>query len=151
MKQALRLVPPAVTRVRRQPRQLGVVDQVREACKAKNRLAAALGAVIGGFVPVGSYVLSHSETTDAPIYTQVVAYFVFGLLVFSARSVYAMGRSAFGECTKAVGFTVGVEGIMIVSKTPALSMSALAILVGINAVSVACNLATRQPQPARQA
>ena len=46
--------PRSKTRARatRPGRPVGIVDQVRTACRRENRLATLLGALLGGFVPL---------------------------------------------------------------------------------------------------
>jgi hypothetical protein len=135
------LARPSRVRVQQSP---GVVDQVRLALKARNRLAASLGAVLGGFVPIASYTLAHGEIDAShPLYAQLPAWLVVGALLFSARSVYAWGRQAFGEAVKALGFVVLLEGVLVASQTPWLSCAALAILVAVNAVATAVGLVAR--------
>ncbi len=120
---------------------LGVVDQVREALKPRNRLAACLGALLGGIVPVASYVVAHHELeATRPWWGQFASLLVAGGLLYSARTVYGWGRLAFGEPAKALGFVVLLEGVMVLSTTPWLALTCLAYLVGINSVSTGCAL-----------
>lgn len=136
--------PPAPkAHPRREPRPLGVVAQVRVAFRRQNRLAAAIGAILGGTVPVASYQLAHSEVSrDAALWLQVPAWLVLGGLLYSAATVLRWGRLAFGSWIKSIGFAVLLEGVLLASRTPWLSVLALAILVGVNAVSTACRLAS---------
>lgn len=121
---------------------LGVVAQVTTALRPKNRLAAALGALLGGFVPVASYVLAHRETdVTAPLWTQVAPWFVVGGLAYSAVTVYQWAARAVGNPIKAAGFVLLVEGVMVASRTEWLGLVALAYLVAINAVATGCTLA----------
>jgi len=116
---------------------LGVIGQVRSAMG--NPVALFLGALFGGFVPVGSHHLAHYEARGFDI----AALLVVGGLIYSAKTVYQWGKLAF-ECPwKAIGFVVLVEGIMVASKTPWLSFAALAYLVVINAMATGCQLALR--------
>lgn len=59
---------------------------------------------------------------------------VLGCACFSAISVYKFGCAAFGDARKALGFTITLEGVMLVS-TGATSNVALAVLILINAVA----------------
>jgi hypothetical protein len=112
------------------------------------RLATVLGAALGGIVPVGSYWLAHHEVSaDVPLYAQLSAWLVFGALVFSAKTVVEWGRLAFGDAWKAVGFTALIEGMLISSHTPSLSLAALAYLVSINGIATGCRLSLGRCAP----
>lgn len=134
----------------------GVVEQVATAIRPQNRLAAALGALLGGFVPVASYVVAHHETDlAAPLWSQAGTWFVLGGLCYSALTVYQWARRAVGHSVKAAGFVLLLEGVMVASSTTWLGLVALAYLVAINAVATACSLAlerrsVRAPRARRQ-
>jgi hypothetical protein len=118
-----------------------VVSQVRTALRPQNRLATSLGALLGVGVPVGSYQLAHHEVdAGSSLLWQVPAWLVVGGLLFSALTVYRWGRVAFASPTKAVGFCVLLEGVLVFSSTPWLSFGALVYLCAINAVATGCNL-----------
>lgn len=140
----LRSVPSIAPAKRNQskPTALCVVDQVRLALRPKNRLPTILGGILGGGVPVASYVLAHCEIdSSAPLYGQLAAWLVLGALFFSATSVFGWARQAFqGSGCKALGFTVLLEGVLVAAHTPWLSVAALAYLVGINAIATGCSL-----------
>ena len=137
--------PPAARPPRApKPPRTDVVSQVRAAVQPKNRLATALGALLGGGVPVATYVLSHHEVTQAdPLYAQLPAWLVLGGLLFSALTVYQWGRMAFGSGAKALGFAVLLEGVLTCSATPWLSAGALAYLVIINATATGVRLSVQ--------
>lgn len=116
-----------------------VVGQVRSAIRPENRLASFLGGVLGGFVPVATYVLSHAELPQR-WWIDPRAYIVAGGLLYSAKTVLRWGQLAFGDRWKAIGFVVLTEGVMVLSHTQALSLTALAVLVGINATATAVAL-----------
>lgn len=129
-----------------QPRRLrapvGVVEQVRVALRPGARLAFVVGMLLGGFVPVATFVLAHAELVHGrPLWLQPAAAFVAGGLLFSAVTMYRWGRLAFDVRAKAVGFVLLLEGTMVTSSTRWLSLVALAYLVLINGVATACNLA----------
>jgi hypothetical protein len=127
--------------VPRQSQELGVVGQVREAVKRKNRLAATLGALIGGGVPVASYQLAHAEIDPSrALWAQLPAWLVLGGLLNSALTVFHWARSAFGSGAKALGFAVLLEGVLTFSRTPWLSIGALVYLVAINATATGVRL-----------
>lgn len=122
-----------------------VVEQVRTAMKPRNRLAAAMGFLLGGFVPLASFVLAHYEVDPgAAIWTQLPAALVLGGLTYSAKTVYDWGRLAFELPVKALGFVVLLEGVMVASSTPWLAFTALGYLIGINGVATGCTLAARR-------
>ena len=124
------------------PRTLGVVDQVRVAMRPRMRLAAMLGAFLGSLVPLTSYVVAHYELrTDVPLYAQVGTVLVLGGLLFSATTIYTLGKLAFQSAPKALGFVLLTEGALIFARTPWLGWVALAYLVTINAVATGCTLA----------
>lgn len=58
----------------------------------------------------------------------------------SSLTVISWGQTILMSLSKAVGFAVLVEGVMLASQTQWLSISALALLVLINAISCAVAL-----------
>lgn len=129
---------------RAKPEVMGVVDQVREALKPKNRLATFLGFLLGGLVPIASFVVAHGEIDHSrPMYTQLGTFLVLGGLVYSAKTVFDWGRRAFNSGAKAMGFVVLLEGVMVAASTPWLGLTALAYLVAINGIATGCNLSTK--------
>lgn len=125
------------------PRQaLGVVEQVRLSLRRGSRLAFALGVLLGGFVPIATYQISHTELVlSRALWLQPAAFFVAGGLLFSAVTMYRWGVLAFAQRAKALGFVVLLEGTMVTSRTPWLALAALVYLAAINGVATACNLA----------
>jgi hypothetical protein len=115
---------------------LGVLDQVAQATRAHNRLAFAIGALLGGFIPVASYTVCHLECPQQPaLWVLVVAGFAY-----SAITVYQWASIAFKHWAKALGFVVLTEGVIFFSTTHWLSFVALAVLVSINGIATATNL-----------
>jgi hypothetical protein len=126
---------------------LSVVDQVRLALRPRSRLASSLALLLGGFVPIATYVEAHTElVSDQPLYEQLAALFVAGGLLFSAVTMYGWGRLAFTHRSKALGFVVLLEGVMVTSHTRWLALVALGYLACINGVATACNLARPEVQ-----
>lgn len=119
---------------------LTVIAQVKRAFAPGARLAGIVGLVIGGFVPAATYALVHHEVSHYPLLWALVA----GGLLYSATSVFVWARAAFGSIVKALGFVILLEGILTFSHILSLGLSALAILVFINAVSAACALQVRK-------
>jgi hypothetical protein len=114
-----------------------VVTQLE--CAFRNPHAAAIGAVIGGLVPWFGRTLAHEEipatwADGSHGFAAAMIAVVLGCACFSAISVYKFGRAAFGDSKKALGFTLALEGVMLVSHG-ATSAVALAALILINAVA----------------
>lgn len=135
---------PKAPRQKPAPKPLGVVDQVREALKPKARLATFLGFMLGGFVPLASFIVAHYEVSTAEGYFQMGTLLVLGGLVYSAKTVFDWGRLAFTSGFKSLGFCVLMEGVMITSHTAWLSFLALGYLIGINGIATGVKLALAQ-------
>jgi predicted aminopeptidase len=128
---------------RNDARALGVVAQVRTAFRRRHLLATAIGALLGGFVPLIVFTVAHHELSlSLPTWRIAVCVCIVAAgLMYSAKTVSAWGRMAFRDGAKAVGFTVLVEGAMTFSGVGWLSYAALAYLVSINAIATGCTLA----------
>jgi hypothetical protein len=114
-----------------------VVSQLE--CAIKNPHAALIGALIGGLVPWFGRTLAHDQLPSAWTdgntgLAMTMLAVVLGCAAFSAISVYKFGKAAFGDTRKALGFTLALEGVMLVSHG-ATSNVALAVLIAINAVA----------------
>jgi hypothetical protein len=96
--------------------------------------------------PLDTFTLAHGEVQEHPEKWVLVA----GGLLFSATTVMTFGRAAFGQATKALGFTVLLEGVMVWSSTVGLSLAALLLLTGINALATGTNLALDHRGHARE-
>ncbi len=135
---------PRAPRVRKTLADLSIVDQVKEAMKPKARLATFLGFLLGGFVPSASYIVAHHELDHTkPLYFQPGLLLVLGGLLYSAKTVYEWGVNAFSNKMKALGFVVLLEGVMILSSTPAIAVAALIYLAMINGIATGCNLSLK--------
>jgi hypothetical protein len=126
----------------------GPIAQLRHA--AESPLALILGAALGGLVPASTFVVAHvGELVRVEGGGVVLASWhpgwllVLGGLLFSGKTVYAWTRAAFEDRAKALGFVVLVEGVLLLSPSPALSYVALAYLVAINALGTGAALALR--------
>jgi hypothetical protein len=138
----LRLAVERPTRPERPRGPLGVVEQVRLSLRRGSRLAFFLGCLLGGFVPIATFQVSHTEFSWArPLWAQPAAFLVAGGLLFSALTMYRWGVLAFAHRAKALGFVVLLEGTMVTCHTQWLAFAALAYLAAINAVATACRLA----------
>lgn len=121
-------------------RTLGVVRQVKLACKRGNRLATLIGFLLGGFVPIACFWLAHHETPELTAQGSRVLALIGGGLLYSANTVYQWAKLAFTSGVKSFGFCVLVEGVMITSTTVWLSVAALCYLVVINGVATGVTL-----------
>jgi hypothetical protein len=149
MKPQLKLVkdsaPQTTTPTQRQrkpsARRLGVVEQVRLASQREHRLAGLCGFLLGGFVPLATYVVSHVEYDRAQAwYAQMATLLILGGLLYSARTVYDWGKLAFSVPAKAAGFVLLLEGVMTFSASHWLGVAALVYLMVINGVATATRL-----------
>ena len=113
-----------------------IVSQLE--CAIRFPQATLIGALVGGLVPWFARTLAHDQlpATWSGNHGLAIAMLavVMGCAVFSALTVYKFGRATFGDKRKAVGFTLALEGVMLVS-TGATSVVALLILIAINALS----------------
>jgi hypothetical protein len=131
----------SVPRFTRRPR--GIVAQTRAALRPGNRLATLLGCVLGAFVPTATFFVAHGELdASRPLWRQFGSLLVAGGLAYSATNVFAWGRLAFRSPVKAAGFVVLLEGVLVGSRTHWLSLAALAVLAGINALATGAILST---------
>ena len=123
----------------------GVVWQVRRAVARKNRLATLIGFLLGGFVPLAIYVVAHGASFAWSLDARGPVTLVVGGLLYSAQTVYQWARLAFTHATKAVGFVVLLEGVMVTAQCHWLALAALTYLVVINGVATGCTLAIGVP------
>jgi len=129
------------------PLQSEVVEAVKVAFNRRNRLAALWGLVKGGWAPLASYFVAHAEINGDYAGHPILTGLVIGALLFSAPTVYEWCKAAFHSSIKAVGFVILLEGVMVFSSLHWLGVSALALLVAINGIQSACNLAIRKKEP----
>ena len=125
-----------------------ITIQLQIATRKGNRLAAALGAVLGTVVPVMVYAVSHKlPALEMGTFT----FWFLGLMMvggcyFSMKSVICWGTLAFEkDRVKAVAFALLLEGMLVVSGVVPdldwLGAAALIYLCLINAVSCGCSIA----------
>lgn len=130
--------------------EMPIVNQVKIGFQKQNRIAMIAGAIIGGFIPLATYVTAHCEVDPtAPLYFQLPSLMVIGGLIYSAMTVFSWAKVAFKNPVKAVGFVVLLEGTMTFSHSgvggvPILSLAALALLVSINAIAAGAMLVLDQ-------
>jgi len=134
--------------VARTAKTMSVVDQIWYATRADNLLGTLLGCVLGGLVPLLSYVEAHHDTsTYAPLRWALVG----GGLVFSCATVWHWGSKAFESAYKAAGFVLLLEGAMVFSGVTWLGQVALGLLMAVNAIATGVALALQKWRPGRQA
>lgn len=115
-----------------------VIGQIKLAFS--NPLPLIIGALIGGLVPLATYIVGHAELAGAG-WASVPGLIVVGGCLFSAITVYKWGRRAFDSAFKALGFVILSEGVMTFSQTHWLCVVVLGFLIAINAVANGANLA----------
>lgn len=121
---------------------ISVVDQVWLATRRDNIGATFGGFLVGGIVPLGTYLIAHYEVTA---YTDPMALLILGGLMFSLITVYGWGKKAFNDSvTKALGFVVLIEGIMVFSNIAWLSVMCLVYLIAINGIATGVQLALKR-------
>lgn len=127
---------------------------VRYAFSPQNRLSVWLGIPMAAGLPIAAFWFSHVEL-PADFAAATISWLdwcfivgkilaVLGILVFSALTVYQWGYRAFRDNRKAVGYTVGVELVMLISDTPWLAITMCTVLVGINLIGTVVNIALGQ-------
>jgi hypothetical protein len=120
-----------------------IVSQLE--CAVRRPQATLIGALVGGLVPWFARTLAHEEVPDAwtagsHVLALVMLAVVLGCAVFSALTVFKFGKATFADHRKAIGFTLALEGVMLVSHG-ATSVVALAVLVLINALGNGATIA----------
>lgn len=149
----VRLVSEKPKRAPRAPKRLSVVDQVRHAFRPANRLAAMIGAVFGGAIPVSIYLVAHQEAYSfTATYASAIEMYqaqakwllVLGGLLFSAKTVFQWGRAGFQDGWKALGFVVILEGVMTTSSNYWLSIAVLVLLTAINGIAAGVVLSGKE-------
>ena len=129
-----------------------VVTQLE--CAIRRPQATLIGALVGGLVPWFARTLAHDQLPAAWSagnrgLAMVMLAVVLGCAVFSAITVYKFGRATFGDNRKALGFTLAIEGVMLVS-TGVTSAVALAVLIAINALANGASIALAREATCRK-
>jgi len=126
----------------------GPIGQLRTASRSPGALA--LGALLGGFVPIASALTAHygrlleyrSDGLHVGPWLEPRWAIVFGGLAFSAKSVYQWSKAAFcGDVLKAAGFVALLECTLLLAPLPELQCAAAAYLILINMLSAGSALA----------
>ncbi len=129
-----------------------IVSQLE--CAIRRPQATLIGAAIGGLVPWFARTLAHEEipstwSTGSHALAALMIAVVIGCAIFSGLSVYKFGRATFGDARKAIGFTLALEGVMLVS-SGATSAVALAVLIAINALGNGATIALARDAACRR-
>jgi hypothetical protein len=125
-------------RVTNQANKDSVLSQIRSAFTG-HPLAFIVALPFGGFVPLAVWCLAHLEPLMWWHWSMIA-----GGALFSSLTVITWGQTILSNSPKAIGFAILVEGVMLASKTQWLSISALTLLVVINATSCAVALAQEE-------
>ncbi len=127
---------------------IGVIQSLRLAWRPKKRLAMAFGFLISGIIPVAIFVTAHQGTKMLDGWAPTAqGSLVLGGLLYSAQTVFAWARQAFGQALKSAGFVVLLEGVMVTSSVRWLALVCLGYLVVINGIAAGCQLALWKPGP----
>jgi len=129
-----------------------IVSQLE--CAIRYPQATLIGALVGGLVPWFARTLAHEQlpatwSSGNHGLALVMLTVVLGCACFSAITVYKFGRATFNDTRKALGFTLAVEGVMLVSHG-ATSAVALATLILINALANGSAIALARAATCRQ-
>jgi VIT1/CCC1 family predicted Fe2+/Mn2+ transporter len=115
---------------------LGIVDMVRRASHKKNRIAMIAGFILGGWVPIVTYLVGHRHVQELPTLWLLVA----GGLTYSAMTVFSWAKIAFRHPLKALGFVVLLEGAMTFVPDRWIGLPSLGLLILINGLATGTNL-----------
>ncbi len=129
-----------------------IVSQLE--CAIRYPQATLIGALVGGLVPWFARTLAHDQlpttwSSGNHGLALVMLAVVLGCACFSAITVYKFGRATFGDQRKAIGFTLAIEGVMLVSHG-ATSNVALAVLILINALANGSSIALARQATCRK-
>ncbi len=129
-----------------------IVSQLE--CAIRRPQATLIGALVGGLVPWFARTLAHEEipatwSTGSHSLALVMIAVVLGCACFSGLSVYKFGQATFGDTRKAIGFTLALEGVMLVSHG-ATSAVALMVLIFINALGNGATIALARDATCRR-
>lgn len=115
--------------------------QIRTALRRGNRLGLVFGAIYGAWMPIAAFILKfEADAGNRP----EIWFLIAAAMVFSGITVFHWMRQSFGSSAKAFGFMVCLDGAMLFSELLPLRISALILLILVNALASACNLALRK-------
>jgi len=122
------------------------VQLVPKLHKAEMRtIGQFIAAIAASFLPLASYVIAHREA----ITNQAMWVLVAAALLFSAPTLADWAQKWTRSSTKAWGFTILLEGVMVFSGTEYLGYAGLAILMAINCNSAWQLAGQREPDAAK--
>jgi hypothetical protein len=123
------------------------VEQVKQVLQKQNRVAGAIGSWLAVLAPLGSFALAHF----APLgWSTTWERFFSGLLLcslaFSVPKVFRWARTTFGSWLEGAGFVGLAEGLSLAPHgvhwlLTSVSYYALAVLLGVTAITGACRVA----------
>lgn len=106
----------------------------------KRSVGQIIAALSAAFLPIASYVIAHFEMKGNPY----LVILVIAALAFSAPTLVHWATKWCGNVYKAIGYTVLLEGVMILSGIQVLSYCALGILSVINCYAAYSNFGEAQ-------
>lgn len=126
-----------------------VVLQFLSVVKGEHRIAACFGGIMGGLIPLCSYIGIHYEVDfTKEYYLQWQWWVVVFCLGFSLPKVYQWARIGFQSWMAGACFALAIELVMISYRNIYISLACLLVLMSINAISAGANIALkRQPKP----
>lgn len=126
---AVRLVKSSGDVVKAAPKKARKTVRVPKLHAAERKtIGQFIAALAASFLPIASYVLSHFEAKTQPMMWGLVV----AALMFSAPTLIEWAERWCKSKYKAIGFTVLLEGVMVLASTTWLGVTGLVILVAIN-------------------
>ena len=130
--------------------EMGVADQMWLACSPKNMWWTVGFSIVGGCVPLFSFATAHLDNLD--VNTNAKWSMIIGGLTFSCITVYRWARrlfssrsdhwwSRFLDFSKAAGFVILTESVMIASGITWLTYLSLILLIFVNGIATGTNVA----------
>jgi hypothetical protein len=122
-----------------------LIDFVKFCFTRENIPATIVALIFGGFIPFAVWWLSHKqlniiELRDGSFNSVIAIPLILGGLAYSATTVVELSTLAFHKRSKAWGFTILLEGVLLGASTTWLSISALLYLILLNAVGTAVSV-----------
>jgi len=105
--------------------------------KNTNNFETVLASIAASFIPVGVFFTSHKALAGHISTTWSLWIISLAGLAYSIPSVVTWAQSWTGSKAKAIGFTIMLEGLMVGSGEPWLSIISLILLGGVNAMIAA--------------
>lgn len=102
-----------------------------------NKFETLLASAAASFIPVGVFFTSHKALAGSFSSTWPLMVISLAGLIYSIPSVVAWAQTWTGTRSKAIGFTVMLEGLMVGSGEMWLSIISLFLLGGVNAMIAA--------------